>query len=82
MDSGCPRLDRVENGTEFYSRSVDQLGFYWLAGQTNASTGAVTLYTTYGNGGNGDFGPGIVYQIIDSNGFNNAPGTPVTGASW
>ncbi len=42
----------------------------------------MTLYTTYGNGGNADFGPGITYSIIDSNGFNHAPGTPITALSW
>jgi hypothetical protein len=65
-----------------YSNAEPQLGFYWLAGVTNPTTGAVTLYSTYGNGGNADFGPGILYSVIDNNGFGNAPGVPVTAASW
>jgi large repetitive protein len=65
-----------------YSEATEQLGFYWLAGTTNPTTGAVTLYSTYGNGGNADFGPGITYQVTDSNGFAKAPGVPITGATW
>ncbi len=72
----------VEDGAITYSETAQQLGFYWLAGVTNPSTGAVTLYTTYGNGGNGNFGPGILYSTTDSNGFGNAPGTPITAATW
>ena len=64
----------TENGAVLYTDAVQQLGFYWLAGITNPSTHAVTLYATYGNGGNADFGPGITYQFTDANGFNNAPG--------
>ncbi len=72
----------VESGAITYSETASQLGFYWLAGVTNSGTGAVTLYSTYGNGGNGDFGPGILYSVTDSNGFGNAPGTPITAANW
>ncbi len=72
----------VENGVVLYSVATQQLGFYYLAGTTNPTSGAVTLYSNYGNGGNADFGPGIDYSVTDSNGFNNAPGTPITGAAW
>src|SRR5262249_18004726 len=70
----------VEKGEVDYSETIQQLGFYWAAGKTSA--GSVTLYLTYGNGGNGDFGPGILYSFTDSNGYNNAPGVPITAASW
>ena len=29
-----------------------------------------------------DFGPGITYRVPDTNGFNTAPGVPITDASW
>jgi hypothetical protein len=63
-----------------YSQSAAQLGYYWLAGSTNGST--VSLYSTYGNGGNGDFGPGLTYGVLDSTGFNKSPGVPITAATW
>jgi hypothetical protein len=43
------------------------VSFYWLAGQTSGNT--VTLYSTYGNGGNGDTGRGDLYQLIDTAGY-------------
>jgi hypothetical protein len=43
------------------------VSFYWLAGQT--SNNAVTLYSTYGNGGNADTGRGDLYQVIDTAGY-------------
>jgi hypothetical protein len=43
------------------------VSFYWLAGQTSGNT--VTLYSTYGNGGNGDMGRGDLYQLIDTAGY-------------
>jgi hypothetical protein len=67
-------------GGILYSQTAAQLGFYWLAGKT--SGGQVTLYSTYGNGGNGDFGPGLTYGVLDSNGFTKSPGVPITAASW
>jgi hypothetical protein len=50
------------------------VSFYWLSGKTDAS-GNVTLYATYGNGGNSDTGPGQLYSITDTNGFNAPIGT-------
>ena len=65
-----------------YFDSIPQLGFYYMSGYTNPTTHAVTLYTTYGNGGNADVGPGITYQVTDSNGFGNPIGNPITNASY
>ncbi len=48
--------------------------FYWLSGKTDGS-GNVTLYATYGNGGNADVGPGYLYSIVDQNGYNAPIGT-------
>jgi hypothetical protein len=67
-------------GGILYSQSAAQLGYYWLAGQTNG--GQVTLFSTYGNGGNGDFGPGLTYEVLDTNGFNKSPGVAITNATW
>jgi hypothetical protein len=55
--------------------------FYWLAGQTNGNS--VTLYTTYGNGGNSDMGRGDLYQLIDTSGYGRpfSSSTPTTIAS-
>jgi hypothetical protein len=50
------------------------ISFYWLAGTTNSS-GNVTLDVSYGNGGNSDTGPGFVYSISDTNGWNAPIGT-------
>ena len=57
-------VDTITAGT-----NNSAVSFYWLAGQTDA-TGKVTLYSTYGNGGNSDAGPGFLYSISDSNGYN------------
>ena len=65
-----------------YAESAPQLGFYWLAGSTNPTTHVVTLYTTYGNGGNADTGPGITYATTDAEGFGNSPGLPITAAAY
>jgi hypothetical protein len=48
--------------------------FYWLSGKTDGN-GNVALYSTYGNGGNSDAGPGYLYSIIDQNGWNAPIGT-------
>jgi hypothetical protein len=50
------------------------LTFYFLSGVTDAS-GNVSLYTTYGNGGNANTGPGHLYAISDTNGYNAPLGT-------
>jgi hypothetical protein len=50
------------------------VSFYWLAGMTDSS-GNVTLDVSYGNGGNSDTGPGFVYSISDTNGWNQPIGT-------
>jgi hypothetical protein len=63
-----------------YSNTIQQLGFYYLNGITSGTN--VTLYTTYGNGGNADFGPGFLYSMTDAAGYNTAPGIPITAASW
>jgi hypothetical protein len=46
------------------------VSFYWLAGQTGNNT--VTLYVTYGQGGNGNQGRGDLYQIVDGSGYGQA----------
>jgi hypothetical protein len=52
--------------------------FYYMAGTTlfegagSDPKGAVTLDVTYGNGGNGDTGPGQLYSITDTSGYNAA----------
>ena len=46
---------------------VTVVSFYWLAGQTTNNT--VTLYATYGQGGNGNLGGGDIYQVIDGGGY-------------
>lgn len=51
--------------------------FYWVSGVTD-STGKVTLYSTYGNGGNSNSGPGFLYSIVDANGYNAPIGTGAT----
>ncbi len=48
--------------------------FYWLSGATDAG-GNVTLFSTYGNGGNSVTGPGFLYSIVDQNGWNAPIGT-------
>jgi hypothetical protein len=56
--------------------------FYWLAGQTGGNS--VTLYVTYGQGGNGNMGRGDLYQLVDGTGYGQpfATGTtPTTVAS-
>jgi hypothetical protein len=58
----------IENGAILYSNTATLLGFYYETGTTNA--GVVTLDTVYGNGGNGNFGPGYLYSIVDSGGWN------------
>jgi hypothetical protein len=63
-----------------YSNTVPQLGFYYLSGKTTG--GSVVLYSTYGNGGNADFGPGFLYATADTSGYNTAPGIPITAASF
>src|SRR5262249_41202446 len=60
-----------ETGIIDYSKTTQQLGFYWLAGSTSGST--VTLYNTYGNGGNAAFGPGFLYSVTDASGYGAAP---------
>jgi hypothetical protein len=58
--------------------------FRWLAGATSSS-GAVTLYVTYGQGGNQPAYPppqwGEFYSIADSNGWNAPIGTAGTASS-
>jgi hypothetical protein len=56
------------------------ISFYYLSGSTAldgppGTLGNVTLYATYGNGGNSVTGPGELYQIIDTNGYNAVIGT-------
>jgi hypothetical protein len=52
------------------------ISFYWIAGKTTGTgNGTATLEVSYGNGGNADTGPGEVYTITDSNGWNNPIGT-------
>src|SRR5262249_45004028 len=63
-----------------YSNTIQQLGFYYLSGATSGNT--VTLYTNYGNGGNADFGPGFLYSMTDTSGYNSTPGIAITAASW
>jgi hypothetical protein len=46
------------------------VSFYYLAGQTDAPSNTVTLYATYGQGGNANIGRGDLYQIIDAGGWN------------
>jgi hypothetical protein len=56
------------------------VSFYWMAGKTDAS-GNVTLYITYGGGGNANTGNGAVYSIVDTNGYNAPIGTGGTHSS-
>jgi hypothetical protein len=61
----------------------DALTFYYLSGITdNTVPGqtAVTLYSNYAAGGNGTdgrgvTGPGFVYKLVDTNGYNQTFGT-------
>jgi hypothetical protein len=62
-------VDQITAGT-----GNSAISFYWMAGQTDAS-GNVTLDVTYGNGGNSDTGPGELYSISDTNGWNAPIGT-------
>jgi hypothetical protein len=56
--------------------SGTNLGFYWMQGQTatngSGATTGVTLFSTYGNGGGGNTGPGLLYALTDTNGYNAA----------
>jgi hypothetical protein len=54
------------------------VSFYWLAGQTAGNT--VTLYVTYGQGGNANMGRGDLYRLIDGAGYGQqfAAGTMAT----
>jgi hypothetical protein len=58
--------------------------FRWLAGSTSSS-GTVTLYSTYGQGGNQPAYPppewGEFYSVTDSNGWNQPIGTGGTASS-
>jgi large repetitive protein len=62
-------VDHITAGTNNTATS-----FYWLAGITDGS-GNVTLNATYGNGGNGLTGPGFLYSISDTNGWDAPIGT-------
>jgi hypothetical protein len=62
-------VDHITAGT-----GNSAISFYWMAGATDSS-GNVTLYVTYGNGGNADTGPGQLYSITDTNGWNALIGT-------
>jgi hypothetical protein len=62
-------VDTVTAGT-----NNTAVSFYWLTGLADA-TGNVTLYSTYGNGGNSNTGPGYLYSITDTNGYNAPIGT-------
>src|SRR5262249_1361297 len=68
--------DKVVAGT-----GNSAISFYYLSGTTltegtgSDAKGAVTLYATYGNGGNGDTGPGEMYKIQDSDGYGAPIGT-------
>jgi hypothetical protein len=57
-------VDTVTAGT-----GNSAVGFYWLSGKTDNS-GNVTLYATYGNGGTSVTGPGDLYSISDTNGYD------------
>ena len=59
----------IENGSIPYTTS--EPGFYWLDGLTSSNT--VTLYSTYGNGGNGDTGGGLLYTTTDTSGWGSSP---------
>jgi hypothetical protein len=63
------------NGTWTLSGTITADGttvvsFYYLAGQTDATGSTVTLFATYGQGGNSNIGRGDLYQIIDAGGWN------------
>ena len=45
--------------------------YYWLTGTTDGS-GNVTLYATFSTGGNSNTGPGYIFQISDTGGYNAA----------
>ena len=62
-------VDKITAGT-----GNAAVSFYWLNGLTDGS-GNVTLYATYGQGGNANAGPGDLYSIIDQNGWNAPLGT-------
>jgi hypothetical protein len=68
-------VDHITAGT-----GNSAISFYYLSGSTAldgppGTLGAVTLYAAYGNGGNTNTGPGQLYQIIDTNGYNALIGT-------
>ncbi len=50
--------------------------YYYISGQTlsegpgSSPVGNVTLYVTYGNGGNSDTGPGQLFSITDDSGYD------------
>jgi hypothetical protein len=52
------------------------ISYYYIAGQTlsegpgSSAVGKVTLYVTYGNGGNADTGPGQLFTITDNSGYD------------
>jgi hypothetical protein len=50
--------------------------FYWLAGQTDPGSNTVTLYSTYGQGGNSNTGRGDLYQLTDAGGWNQPFSSP------
>jgi hypothetical protein len=61
------------------------VSFYWLAGQTSSTPDTVTLYATYGAGGNGNQGRGDIYQLIDGagygQGFSSTTATTIASVS-
>ncbi len=52
------------------------ISYYYISGQTlsegpgSSAVGNVTLYVTYGNGGNADPGPGQLFSITDDSGYD------------
>jgi hypothetical protein len=59
------------------------VSFYWLSGRTDGS-GNVTLYVTYGQGGNGPATSsvfGALYSVSDTNGYNAPIGTGGTASN-
>ena len=61
----------IANGT-----APNPVSYYYISGQTlaegpgSSSVGNVTLYVTYGNGGNSDTGPGQLFTITDNSGYD------------
>jgi hypothetical protein len=60
------------------------ISYYYISGQTlsegpgSSSVGNVTLYVTYGNGGNADTGPGQLMSITDNSGYAGTGGLSST----